>query len=224
MDMYRVTCIVQCLRALRGCTVHGLLYCWIHTVYVWLSTAMGMEVEQCHIWLLHAQFLRPCLMPHMTGENGSLDMWLFLVHEYSLYFCYEFCCLHIYPVYFHHYLHISLTSLLSIEDQYHQYFHTTLHILYTTYLLGPDLIRKKSCCHKDISKTEYFRTVPSKEVSSAEQYWDRQNVAQGNLFCFKEREAFRHMYSRHSKGKAGRNFDGDHDWQATEKQRTQIHL
>ena len=76
---------------------------WVYTVYVWLSTAMGMEVEQCHIWLLHAQFLRPCLTPHMTGENGSLDMWLFLVHEYSLYFCYEFCCLHIYPVYFHHF-------------------------------------------------------------------------------------------------------------------------
>ena len=38
----------------------------------------------------------------MTGENGFLDMCLFIVHDYSLYFCYEICCLYIYPVYFHH--------------------------------------------------------------------------------------------------------------------------
>ena len=115
MDMCRVTCIVQCLRALHGCTVHVILYCWVYTVYVWLSTAMGMEDEQHLIWLLHAQFLRPCLTPHMTGESGSLDMWLFLVHEYSLYFCYEFCCLHIYPVYFHHiYIYIYIYAIYYI--------------------------------------------------------------------------------------------------------------
>lgn len=65
---------------------------------------MGMEDEQHHIWLTHAQFLRLCLTPHMTGENGFLDMCLFLVHEYSLYFYYEICRLHIYPVFFHHFL------------------------------------------------------------------------------------------------------------------------
>ena len=63
-----------------------------------LSIAMGMNDMQYHIWLLHMQFLHPCSMPHMTGEYGYLDLWMFLVHEYSLYFCYEFCCLYIiYP-------------------------------------------------------------------------------------------------------------------------------
>ena len=32
---------------------------------------------------------------------GFLDLHLFIVHECSLYFCYEFCCLYVYPVYFH---------------------------------------------------------------------------------------------------------------------------
>ena len=62
---------------------------------------MGIDDMQYRIWLLHMQFLHPCLMPHMTGENGYLDLCLFIVHECSSYFCYEFCCLYIYPVYFH---------------------------------------------------------------------------------------------------------------------------
>ena len=39
---------------------------------------------------------------------GFLDLHLFIVHECSLYFCYEFCCLYIYPVYFHHFLCSSM--------------------------------------------------------------------------------------------------------------------
>ena len=112
MDMRRVTCIVRRLRALHGRTAHAILRCWVYTVYVWLSTAMGMEDEQYHIWLLHAQFLRTCLMPHMTGENGSLDTRSLLAHDRSLYFCYEFCCLHIYPVYFHQSMHKNSTCTL----------------------------------------------------------------------------------------------------------------
>ena len=180
MDMYRVTCIVQCLRALRGCTVHVILYCWIYTVYVWLGTAMGMEDEQCHIWLLHAQFLRPCLMPHMTGENGSLDMWLFLVHEYSLYFCYEFCCLHIYPVYFHHFLcswlhvwrvHMRISDYLSVL--YFLYFFISLNCPILTFVLTElmDVQRKAAA---SLQTNEVTHICLRLRLERKEGQWDRQ--------------------------------------------------
>ena len=75
-----------------------------------------IESPHGHTWLRYTQFLRQFRMPHMTGENGILDLRLLLVHEYSLCFCYEFCCLCIYPVNFLHFLCSSDLPLYGCMD------------------------------------------------------------------------------------------------------------
>ena len=73
----------------HGCTVHVILHCWIlSSICPWALPWSTADLQD-RIWLWCMQFLHQFHMPHMTGENGMLDLWLFLAHEYSLHFCYE---------------------------------------------------------------------------------------------------------------------------------------
>ena len=47
--------------------------------YMSLSMPWSTEDLQSRIWWRHMQFLHHCHFPHMTGENGYLDLWLFFI-------------------------------------------------------------------------------------------------------------------------------------------------
>ena len=87
----------------HGCTVRVILHCWIlSSIYV-LGYCHGVR----QIWNIVSGYdtCSSCINVTCHIWRESMDTWIcecsYLVHEYSLYFCYEFCCLCIYPVYFH---------------------------------------------------------------------------------------------------------------------------
>ena len=47
--------------------------------YMSLSMPWSTEDLQSRIWWRHMQFLHHCHFPHMTGENGYLDLWSFFI-------------------------------------------------------------------------------------------------------------------------------------------------